>query len=115
MSKNKKSSDIKKGYYGYSSESGSTSKKKSNSKVAKVLGIIFVILQLAASVGFEIPDGATTISSICDGANPLSWIHVKAHELGIIGVAVAVVIALALAVWNRKRILKQAAEMHAGA
>lgn len=39
----------------------------------------------------------------------------KAHELGIIGVAVAVVIALALAVWNRKRILKQAAEMHAGA
>ena len=50
MSKNKKSSDIKKGYYGYSSESGSTSKKKSNSKVAKVLGIIFVILQLAASV-----------------------------------------------------------------
>jgi len=52
MSKNKKSSDIKKGYYGYSSESGSTSKKKSNSKVAKVLGIIFVILQLAASVGF---------------------------------------------------------------
>lgn len=70
---------------------------------------------VAASVGFEIPDGATTISSICDGANPLSWILVKAHELGIIGVAVAVVIALALAVWNRKRILKQAAEMHAGA
>ena len=70
---------------------------------------------VAASVGFEIPDGATTISSICDGANPLSWILVKAHELGIIRVAVAVVIALALAVWNRKRILKQAAEMHAGA
>jgi PTS system galactitol-specific IIC component len=67
---------------------------------------------VAQSVGFSIPDGATTISSICDGANPLSWILVKANELGIVGVAVAVVIALALAIWNRQRILKEAKELH---
>lgn len=95
---------------------------------ALITGIICVILGLeistnmaaattsvAKSVGFSIPKGATTISSICDGANPLSWVLVKVHELGIAGIVVAVVVALALAIWNRKRILKEAQELHVNA
>lgn len=67
---------------------------------------------VAKSVGFAIPEGATAISSICDGGNPLSWILVKANSFGVVGIAVAIVIALALAIWNRKRILKEAQELH---
>lgn len=57
MSKKQKSSDIKTGYYGYSSETNS-SRKNSNTKKAtsgnagKAIGIILVILQLIASVAF---------------------------------------------------------------
>lgn len=68
--------------------------------------------EVAKSVQFAIPKGATTISSICDGANPLSWVLVKAHSMGVIGIVIAVVIALGLAVVNRKRILKEAKELH---
>ncbi|MBP3851633.1 MAG: PTS sugar transporter subunit IIC, partial [Erysipelotrichaceae bacterium] len=64
---------------------------------------------VAKEVGFAIPKGASLISSICDGANPLSFILTKAHE-SIIGLIIAVVFALALAVYNRRRILKEAAE-----
>ncbi|MDO5146026.1 MAG: PTS transporter subunit IIC [Eubacteriales bacterium] len=67
---------------------------------------------VARSVGFQIPEGATLISSICDGANPLSWILVKANNFGMIGMIVAVVVAVALAVWNRQRILKEASKLH---
>lgn len=70
---------------------------------------------VAQSVGFAIPDGATTISSICDGANPLTWILVKINNFGIAGVVIAIAIAVVLAVWNRKRILKEAKEMHSAA
>ena len=60
MSKKQKSSDIKTGYYGYSSETGSSRKntnmkkqrKAKGSNVGKALGIILVILQLIASVAF---------------------------------------------------------------
>ncbi|MDD3186285.1 MAG: PTS sugar transporter subunit IIC [Anaerostipes sp.] len=68
--------------------------------------------EVAKSVQFAIPKGATTISSICDGANPLSWVLVKAHSMGVVGIVIAVVIALGLAVVNRKRILKEAKELH---
>lgn len=72
-----------------------------------------MVTNVAKSVKFAIPSGATTISSICDGANPLTWGLVRIHNFGVIGIAVGVVIALALAIWNRKRILKEAKEIHA--
>ena len=71
-----------------------------------------MVTNVARSVKFAIPEGATTISSICDGANPLTWVLVKIHNFGVVGIAVGVVIALGLALWNRKRILKEAQELH---
>lgn len=73
------------------------------------------ITAVAKSVNFAIPKGAATISSICDGANPLSWILVKAHSVGAIGVIAAVVVAVGLALMNRKRIIREAKELHADA
>ena len=71
-----------------------------------------LITTAAANVQFDM-GGAAQISSICDGANPLTWIIVRASSfLGIAGLGVAGVIALVLAIWNRKRILKEAAELH---
>lgn len=70
-----------------------------------------LITSSAIASGFEVAAN-TTISSICDGANPLTWILVQFNKFGVIGIVLAVVLALALALWNRKRILKQAAEMH---
>lgn len=73
------------------------------------------ITAVAKSVNFAIPKGAATISSICDGANPLSWILVKAHSVGAVGIIIAVVVAVGLALMNRKRIIKEAKELHAEA
>lgn len=73
------------------------------------------ITAVAKSVNFAIPKGAATISSICDGANPLSWILVKAHSIGAIGVIIAVAVAVGLALMNRKRIIKEAKELRADA
>ena len=75
-------------------------------------GMADIVTQVAQTAGFAIPPGATTISSICDGANPLSWAFVEVNRIGIVGVAIAAVISLALAVMNRKRILREAAEAH---
>ena len=69
------------------------------------------ITSSAIASGFEVAAN-TTISSNCDGAIPLTWIMVQFNKFGVIGVVLAVVLALALALWNRNRILKQAAEMH---
>lgn len=71
------------------------------------------ITAAAAQVGFAMPDGATLISSLCDGANPLSWLlYHGMSTLGYAGMAVLVVGSLGLALWNRKRILKEAKELH---
>ena len=71
------------------------------------------ITAAAAQVGFAMPDGATMISSLCDGANPLSWLlYHGMSTLGYIGMGVLVVASLALAFWNRTRILKEAKELH---
>lgn len=76
--------------------------------------------QTAAALqsGFDVAAAAGTanaqISSLCDGANPLTFIFVFLSNmngwlcLGVTGVA-----ALALALWNRSRILKEAKELHA--
>lgn len=71
------------------------------------------ITAAAAQVGFAMPDGATMISSLCDGANPLSWLlYHGMSTLGYVGMGVLVVASLALAFWNRTRILKEAKELH---
>ena len=57
---------------------------------------------------------ATAISSICDGANPLTWAITRLNWINpFVGIAVVGVIAVGLALMNRKKILKEAAEMHA--
>ena len=73
------------------------------------------ITAVAKSVNFAIPKGAATISSICDGANPLSWVLVKAHSVGAVGLIIAVAVAVGLALMNRKRIIKEAKELQADA
>ena len=71
-----------------------------------------LITTAAANVQFDM-GGAAQISSICDGANPLTWVIVRASSfLGIAGLAITGAVAVVLALWNRKRILKEAAELH---
>lgn len=78
--------------------------------------------QTAAALqsGFDIAAAAGTanaqISSLCDGANPLTFIFVFLSNInGWLCVAVTGVGALAFAIWNRARILKEAKELHAEA
>ena len=71
-----------------------------------------LITTAAANVSFDM-NGAAAISSICDGANPLSWLIVRLGTLGVFaGMIILAVGVVALAIWNRSRILKQAAELH---
>ncbi|HIY66491.1 MAG TPA: hypothetical protein H9830_09470, partial [Candidatus Agrococcus pullicola] len=53
--------------------------------------------QIAANSNFEIPADATQISSLVDGANPLTGLFFAASELGGWTVAVLGVLALAFA------------------
>lgn len=62
----------------------------------------------ARDVGFALPEGSELVSSIVDGANPMSWVMVRITEIGWIGVAILAVVAIAMAIWNRRRILKEA-------
>ncbi len=71
------------------------------------------ITPAAEAAGFDM-GSATAISSICDGANPLTWAITRLNWINpIVGIAVVGVIAIGLALVNRKKILKEAAEMHA--
>ena len=71
-----------------------------------------LITSAAANVNFDM-GGAAAISSICDGANPLTWLIVRFGTIGTyIGLVVLAVGDVALALWNRKRILREAAELH---
>lgn len=71
-----------------------------------------LITTAAANVNFDM-GGAAAISSICDGANPLTWIIARVGALGNgIGLVVPGVVAVAMMVWNRGRILKEAKAMH---
>lgn len=67
-----------------------------------------LMTQAAINVGFQMPEGATMISSICDGANPLTWILVNINRFGLIGLLVSAAVAIAMAIWNRNRIIKEA-------
>ena len=72
-----------------------------------------LITSAAANVGFDM-GGAAAISSICDGANPLTWVITRAAGFfGPIGLGLCALAVIALAIWNRRRILKEAAQMHA--
>ncbi len=70
-----------------------------------------LITSAAANVNFDM-GGAASISSICDGANPLSWVITRLGQLGGgIGLVIPGAVALAMAVWNRARIIKEAKEL----
>ena len=70
------------------------------------------ITEAAKLASFEMPAGAVMISSICDGANPLTWILVKAYEFRIAGLVIMAVLSIGLALLNRLRILKEAVQLH---
>ena len=70
------------------------------------------ITEAAKLASFEMPAGAVMISSICDGANPLTWILVKAYEFRIAGLVIMAVLSIGLALLNRRRILKEAVQLH---
>lgn len=70
-----------------------------------------LITTAARNAKYTMPSGATQISSICDGANPLTWAIVRLNNFGWIGMGIVAVVAVGLALVNRKRILKEAAEL----
>lgn len=79
-----------------------------------------LMTQAALDAGFDIAGATgaadTTITSICDGANPLTWIITRLNGwLGFIGAGIVAAVAIVMAIWNRMRILKEAKEMRAGA
>lgn len=55
----------------------------------------------------------SNFSSICDGSNPLTWAMVQLANFKWIGIAVMAVISVALAVWNRTKIIAEAKELAA--
>ena len=63
--------------------------------------------QMAIDANFTMPPCATMISSICDGANPLSWLFTRLMSIPFIGVSILAVIAIGMAVYNRQRIIKE--------
>lgn len=72
-----------------------------------------LITTAAQNVQFNM-GGAVAISSICDGANPLTWLIVRLNGyLGYIGCIIVAALAGGMAFWNRGRIIKEAAALHA--
>ncbi|MBR4469698.1 MAG: hypothetical protein IKS54_00085, partial [Erysipelotrichaceae bacterium] len=67
------------------------------------------ITAVANSIGFDM-GGATSISSICDGANPLTWALFKLSGLGTVSMVVFALIAVACAAYNFMRIKKENAK-----
>lgn len=95
---------------------------KGNGFRALIIGIIVLIFGLyiatdlspliteAAKLAEFDMGSATAISSICDGANPLTWAVVRLSGLGpVIGFGVVGAVALFLAIINRRRIVREAA------
>ncbi|MCL2588752.1 MAG: PTS sugar transporter subunit IIC [Oscillospiraceae bacterium] len=76
------------------------------------------ITQAAYDSGFMQAEiaGGQLISSICDGAVPFTWgiLRVQEWTTPVIGTVIVAVISVAMAVWNRIRIGKEAAKLAAG-
>lgn len=62
--------------------------------IGLILGTTIAALFTGAAIDakFEMPAGATMISSICDGTNPLTWVIYQLSRLSWVGMAVVVVI-----------------------
>ena len=63
------------------------------------------ITAVANDIGFDM-GGATSISSICDGANPLTWALFKLSSFGVASIGIFAAIAVGLAAYNFIRIKK---------
>lgn len=57
--------------------------------------------RVAVASGFELGEGQTTISSLVDGANPLTAVYMAAAHLGTLGVLLAAALSLAFVVGTR--------------
>lgn len=69
------------------------------------------ITSAAEEAKFTGMTAGTTISSICDGGNPLTWVIFKLNQINaLVGLVVVGVVAIALAVFNRIRIQKSVKE-----
>ncbi|MTI55045.1 PTS galactitol transporter subunit IIC [Geosporobacter ferrireducens] len=58
--------------------------------------------QLAINANFQMPEGATQIASICDGANPLTWVLLQISKFKMIGAAILCAIVVGMAFLNQK-------------
>lgn len=59
--------------------------------------------EAAVNAGFTLPDGATQISSLVDGAVPTTAIFVWASKIGYVGLAIVAAIALGTAFFMRRK------------
>lgn len=57
----------------------------------------------AANASFEFPENATTISSLVDGANPLTWVIMMVSKLGVLGMVVFGILIIAGAYYIKMR------------
>lgn len=71
-------------------------------------GIAPLLTEAAIAANFTMPGGASLISSIADGASPLSWLFVQIMNLRWIGLGILAVITVGMAFINFRRIAKQA-------
>ncbi|SFL41066.1 PTS galactitol transporter subunit IIC [Halanaerobium salsuginis] len=70
-----------------------------------------LMTEAAVNADYALPSNATMISSICDGANPLTWVIVRLNDFGWIGIGIVAAVAVVLALVNRRRILLEAEEL----
>ena len=76
--------------------------------------LVDLLMETAAVAQPEVyANYGSNFSSICDGSNPLTWAMVKLGGLRWIGMAIMAAIAVVMAIWNRKCIIKEAAALHA--
>lgn len=61
--------------------------------------------QAAVTANAEVYESMGTITNFSDGGNPLTWLAVQAGSYGFAGMALLVVAAVTLAVWNHNRIV----------
>ncbi len=71
-------------------------------------GIAPLLTEAAVAANFTLPVGADLISSIADGASPLSWAFVQLMNFRWIGLGILTAITGVMAFINFKRIAKQA-------